>query len=69
MHRGQYSTVNQLTFGRMLSPHRGQFRNADLRSIIASPGQLESGSGATPLERDLPDSKAIEGHAHGQGAH
>jgi hypothetical protein len=31
MHRGQYTTVNQLTFGLMLSPQRGQFRNDEAR--------------------------------------
>ena len=36
MHRGQYSTVNQLTFGLMLSPQRGQFRNGEEWSIITS---------------------------------
>jgi hypothetical protein len=36
MHRGQYSTDNQLTFGLMLSPQRGQFRNDKERSIITS---------------------------------
>jgi hypothetical protein len=41
MHRGQYSTVNQLTFGLILSPQRGQFRNAEARSVIASPERFE----------------------------
>jgi hypothetical protein len=36
MHRGQDSTVNQLTFGLILSPQRGQFRNDEAWSGIAS---------------------------------
>ena len=49
MHRGQYSTANQPAFGRMLSPHRGQFRNGKPRSFIRHPGQLERGASATLL--------------------
>jgi hypothetical protein len=41
MHRGQCWTVSQLTFGRMLSRQRGQFRNDEARSIIASPKRSE----------------------------
>jgi hypothetical protein len=36
MHREQYSTVNQPTFGLMLSPQRGQLRKREARSIIGA---------------------------------
>jgi len=35
-HCGQCAIVNQLTFGLMLNPQRGQLRNGEARSVIQS---------------------------------